>query len=62
MTRTYRRAYDDGWEGWCPHVVVEENPKVRVSALLGPDGRPLLLEYEKHPVGFDLRARPRGAE
>lgn len=51
-----------GDEGWCAAVEVEDRPKWRVSSLLGPDGEPLMLAYERHPFGFDLRPKAERGE
>lgn len=36
---------------------VEVVPVERVSALLGPDGKPLMIPVERHRIGFDLTPR-----
>jgi hypothetical protein len=51
------RAHPRGDEGWCSGVVVDHNPAYRPSAVLGPDGAPLLVGYERVALGFDLRPR-----
>lgn len=43
--------------GYCPQPDVDENRHDRVSALLGPDGKPLMVGYERPALGFDLRHR-----
>jgi len=40
-------------------VVVEGGMAARVSALLGPDGNPLMVGYERPRMGFDLTPRER---
>ena len=51
------QAHPRGDEGWCRDVTVDHNPHYRVSALLGPDGYPLQIGYERPRLGFDLRGR-----
>lgn len=51
------RAHPRGDEGWVRETVVDHNPAYRVSQLLGPDGYPLQVGYERVPLGFDLRRR-----
>ena len=36
---------------------LHDRPAARVSALLGPDGEPLLVPYPRRAIGFDLRPR-----
>lgn len=48
---------DDLPQGYCSDVEIDHGPAVRVSALLGPDGNPLLVPFERPALGFDLRAR-----
>ena len=43
--------------GRCAEVQVTHDPAYRVSAILGPDGNPLLVGYERPKVGFDLTPR-----
>lgn len=38
----------------CPSPQVWQAPAERVSELLGPDGEPLLVGYERPRIGFDL--------
>jgi hypothetical protein len=35
-------------------IDVWEDEKTRVSALLGPDGHPLIIDLPRHRIGFDL--------
>jgi len=45
----------------CPEVF--SAPHERISELLGPDGEPLLVPYERPAMGFDLRPKAkRGAD
>lgn len=44
-------------EGECWSLEVEPAQHVRVSALLGPDGEPLRVGYQRPALGFDLRPR-----
>ena len=50
-----------GWydfpPGQCVAPQVYSAPAERVSALLGPDGEPLRVGYERPKLGFDLRPR-----
>lgn len=39
---------------------IEDAPRVRISALLGPDGEPLMVGYERPRIGFDLTPRHNG--
>ena len=41
-------------EGHAPEPQVWLAPAERVSALLGPDGEPLHVGYERPRMGFDL--------
>lgn len=43
--------------GYCPHPDVDETRHERVSALLGPDGKPLMVGYARPALGFDLSPR-----
>lgn len=38
-------------------ITIDHAPSARVSALLGPDGEPLLVFYPRIKLGFDLRPR-----
>lgn len=46
-----------GQDGVCPSVTVDETRHERISALLGPDGEPLRVGYERPRLGFDLTKR-----
>ncbi len=48
---------DDLPQGYCSDVEIDHGAAVRVSALLGPDGNPLLVPFERPALGFDLRPR-----
>lgn len=37
------------------NTTVEEDEDTRVSALLGPDGNPLIIKRARNRIGFDLR-------
>lgn len=50
-------VHREGPDGWCAHVDIHDRPAERVSALLGPDGEPLLVPYPRPMLGFDLRPR-----
>jgi len=41
-------------EGYCAEVSVERPQAARVSNLLGPDGEPLMIGYDRPKLGFDL--------
>lgn len=43
--------------GECIYIQVDHSPAERISALLGPDGEPLRVGYERPKIGFDLRPR-----
>lgn len=43
--------------GQCPEPQVWHSPAERVSELLGPDGEPLKVPFERPRIGFDLRPR-----
>ncbi len=50
------------WDDDVPHgqietVTVFTSPHERISDLLGPDGEPLLVPYERPALGFDLRPK-----
>lgn len=48
----------DMHEGWCSHdAQIYHAPATRQSALLGPDGEPLQIGYERPRLGFDLRPK-----
>lgn len=40
-----------------PEITIFDRPSERVSALLGPDGEPLMVQFPRRAIGFDLRAR-----
>lgn len=42
------------------NITTFQSPAVRVSQLLGPDGEPLLVGYERPKVGFDLSPKKSG--
>ena len=53
-------------EGWYPNLEngqsymtyeVFDMPHERVSALLGPDGETLMVQYPRRAIGFDLRQK-----
>lgn len=44
-------------EGQTPEPQVWMEPRERISALLGPDGEPLRVGYERPRMGFDLTPR-----
>lgn len=49
---------DDGYDYQdTPEITVHDRPSERISALLGPDGEPLLVPIPRRAVGFDLRAK-----
>ena len=41
-------------DGYCPEPQVWHAPAERVSAVLGPDGEPLRVGYDRPRMGFDL--------
>lgn len=41
-----------------PQLTLFQPAHHRVSELLGPDGEPLIVPYERPSLGFDLRPRP----
>jgi len=43
--------------GYCPDISVDESRHERVSELLGPDGKPLMVGYARPKIGFDLTRR-----
>lgn len=47
----------DDWDGYCGGQQIECGSHLRVSALLGPDGEPLMVGYERPRMGFDLTPR-----
>lgn len=51
----YWPVLDDPTE--CPVPEVFSTPAHRVSALLGPDGEPLLVPFPRPRIGFDLTPR-----
>ena len=51
----YIVADDAEHAGYCADVTVFTAPAHRISELLGPDGEPLMVGYERPKVGFDLR-------
>ena len=50
-------GFPDKWSGVCGGYDVFAGDSVRISALLGPDGEPLMVGYERPSIGFDLRRR-----
>lgn len=48
--------------GYCPQPEVWHEPAERVSAVLGPDGEPLRVGYERRRIGFDLTPRAHRAQ
>jgi hypothetical protein len=40
-----------------PALTVSEPIRARVSAILGPDGEPLMVGYGRPKLGFDLTPR-----
>jgi hypothetical protein len=46
--------------GECPVPAVYQSPSERVSAVLGPDGEPLRVGYERPKLGFDLSPKKKG--
>jgi len=42
------------WDGYCGGHEIEGGSHYRISALLGPDGEPLRVGYERPRMGFDL--------
>jgi hypothetical protein len=46
--------YDEPQQQSCE---VFDAPRARVSELLGPDGEPLMVGYERPKLGFDLTPR-----
>ena len=42
------------WDGYCPVPTVDMPRHERISALLGPDGKPLMVPYARPRLGFDL--------
>lgn len=53
-----------GWDwalldapGECPHPQLWHSPAERISELLGPDGEPLKVPYERPRIGFVLTAK-----
>lgn len=53
----YWPLLDDAAEPVSP--VVFSQPAERLSALLGPDGAPLMVAYPRPRLGFDLSTRSR---
>ena len=51
--------FSHGGVGSCPDVQVESSNHQRVSAVLGPDGNPLMVGYSRPKLGFDLTPRGR---
>ncbi len=48
--------YDDMSFAYYPKVLyTNEDDDTRVSALLGPDGNPLIIRRARPRIGFDLR-------
>ena len=41
-------------DGYCPEPQVWHAPAERVSAVLGPDGEPIRVGYDRPKMGFDL--------
>ncbi len=41
----------------CPQPDAWHAPAERISALLGPDGEPLMVPFERRKIGFDLTPR-----
>ena len=52
----------DVQDGHCPQPEVWHEPAERVSAVLGPDGEPLRVGYERRRIGFDLTPRAHRAQ
>ena len=50
-------GFPDAWDGYCSGREVFGREHYRVSELLGPDGEPLQIGYERPKLGFDLRRR-----
>lgn len=44
-------------QGFCDAITVDAPSHARVSELLGPDGEPLRVGYERPKLGFDLRPK-----
>lgn len=44
-------------KGQCPRPDVWFSPAERLSIVLGPDGEPLQVGYQRPRMGFDLRPR-----
>jgi len=57
MTKRRITDFSDDDEGFCREVDVIVPQHARVSALLGPDGQPLMVGYERPKLGFDLTPR-----
>ena len=53
----YWEVLDRSGAGECPQPDVWRSESRRVSALLGPDGEPLMVPFERPAIGFDLRPR-----
>ena len=45
---------EQDWDGYCPVPTVDMPRHERISALLGPDGEPLMVPYARPRLGFDL--------
>jgi hypothetical protein len=50
-------GFPNEWEGRCGGYEIKAGTHFRLSALLGPDGEPLQVGYERPALGFDLRPR-----
>lgn len=50
-------GFPDVWDGICGGTDVLDPRSTRVSALLGPDGEPLVIERARMRLGFDLTPR-----
>ena len=51
--------FSHGGSGYCAEVHVDERRHERISELLGPDGKPLMVGYQRPRIGFDLTPRDR---
>lgn len=49
--------FDIGFDEPLQSIGVFDRPHERVSALLGPDGEPLMVQYPRRAIGFDLTPR-----
>ncbi len=48
------------WDGWQSEPQIDHRPSERISALLGPDGEPLMVPIPRRAMGFDLRQKREG--